>query len=237
LASPCPRTGSLHLEDHKMNNFSTSFLKENKIIVPQHPLGYQDRDVMQKTTAPKDKFFLSVVNKKRESLLANRFSVLKLVGTLFRCSRIVVADEETDSGSIFHILFVLASRMQWKNVDVHCDKVLRKIPYNLIPIQSFTVGVKYILVVDQEPLFWNFTRYNALRMIELKQVKRSYAHLDIPDTDDVTIGPELKTVSQVLSSNISKRWRSVGLILLITILVLIGLIFGVFYMANFYFCF
>jgi hypothetical protein len=50
--------------------------------------------------------------------------------------------------------------------------------------------VKYILAVDQEPLFWNFTHAKAIRLLELQQIKkRGYAHLDVPDTGELTEGP------------------------------------------------
>lgn len=44
--------------------------------------------------------------------------------------------------------------------------------------------------MDQEPLFWNFTHAKAIRLLELQQIKkRGYAHLDVPDTGELTEGP------------------------------------------------
>ena len=61
--------------------------------------------------------------------------------------------------------------------------------FNVIPIQSFTRGIQYIMAVDQNPLFWNYTYAKAQRLLELQAIKRGYAHLNVPDTGSLTEGP------------------------------------------------
>lgn len=45
------------------------------------------------------------------------------------------------------------------------------------------------MAVDQNPLFFNYTYAKAQRLIELLAIKRSYAHLNVPDTGELTEGP------------------------------------------------
>lgn len=63
---------------------------------------------------------------------------------------------------------------------------------NVLPIKSFFKALKYILSVDQVPLFWNFAHAKAIKMMELMRSKNRYIHLDVPDTGDLTKGPPSK---------------------------------------------
>jgi hypothetical protein len=64
-------------------------------INPNAPLGVQDYNNMNAAAAPRDRFFLSIVCTHKDGYLSDREKVKMLIGSMFRCSRIVVADEET----------------------------------------------------------------------------------------------------------------------------------------------
>lgn len=144
---------------------------------------------MNASSAPKDKYFLSLEfgdHKQQVGLEHDEESIKELIGSLFVCTRIVIGVEDTDQSTIFHVLFSLASHLQWKNIDSTLKKKqINTKSYNGIPLHSFTKGLQYIMAVDQEPFFWNLNRNRAHRMLELKQLKRKYNHLDVPDTAEV----------------------------------------------------
>jgi len=150
---------------------------------------------MNAAGAPKERFFLSIELGEKEKQFQDKESLYEFIGSMFICSRIVIAEEVTETKTIFHVLFGLSSPLQWKNIDASCKESF--LSYNVIPLNSFTKGLKYILAVDQVPFFWNYTHAKAIRMLDLMRMKTQYIHLDVPDTGELTKGPTKKNKEKV----------------------------------------
>lgn len=166
-----------------------NYLKKGKELNPLAPLGLQDTQFMNTTCTPKDKFLISITIGRQDdkSSLNAKESLLVQIGSMFICSSVIIAEEMTESYIVYHVLMGLASPLLWRNVDACIRKSWKSC--NVIPTKSSFQAIRYLLSVDQVPLFWNFSQSKALRMIELMRMKSRYIHLDVPDTGDVTKGP------------------------------------------------
>lgn len=123
-----------------------------------------------------------------------REDLFKIVAGLLKCTRIAISEEKVKQtgGSCFHVLCELRPGVLWKNVDAEIhSKVLSE--YNLIPLQSFGKGLRYILAAEQDPLFWNYDRDKAEKMLELQKNRKRYSYLDAPNTTALTPGVESST--------------------------------------------
>lgn len=109
------------------------------------------------------------------------------IASLFRCARIVIAEVGDNGTFVFQILIDLSPGMQWKSVYTHLQKSVNT-NFNVVPLNSFSRGIKYILSADQTPLFWNYRKDKAIRMLDLQKLKKTYSHLDTPTTTLVTKG-------------------------------------------------
>jgi len=87
--------------------------KKGKEINPLAPLGLQDVNIMLSTSSPKEKFLISLIASNDQPIL-DKEALFEKVGSLFICSRIIIAEELTSSETIYHVLMGLASPLQWK---------------------------------------------------------------------------------------------------------------------------
>lgn len=95
-------------------------------------------------------------------LLMDKETVFTRIGSLFICSRIIITEEELESYTVYHILFELSSPLQRKNVDASFLKARSEV-CNVIPLKAFSRGLKYLLSVDQQPYYWNYSSEKAVK--------------------------------------------------------------------------
>lgn len=150
------------------------------------PFGPQVMGKMYATKSPKTFYFLSMSS---SDDINSKEKLFSLVENLFQCTRIAISAEPIpeSKGYYFHLLMELLPSVLWKNVDAHFRAQIHG-EFTLVPLHSFARGLKYILASEQNPLFWNYDRNKAVRMLELFQMRKKYSHLDVPNTGAITRG-------------------------------------------------
>lgn len=143
------------------------------------PFGLQNKTKMISSKYTKFYFFWTIGS---TAQISSKHTLLKLIASLFICSRVVISEEPSrEAGKyVFHVLMHLHPGMLWKSVYAHIHHMLVNKNCNVVPLASFSRGVKFQLAADQAPFFWNFYIKKAVRILNWKQWKRSYASLDVP---------------------------------------------------------
>lgn len=130
-------------------------------------LGEQTAEKIKAAKSSQKISLLSFYDDKTKSptKITSKKEAFQMIEVLFKCSRVVVGmepdTENPDQKLVYHMLFELSPAMTWRAVCARFSNKSEVFGFNLIPLNSFTRGWKFVLGVDQEPFFWNFEKEKA----------------------------------------------------------------------------
>lgn len=113
---------------------------------------------------------------------------------LFQCNRVLCSSEPSgEKQPKLHALLELTTGLLCKNVDSRIRTKVKERQLCVVPLKSCGAGWKFIFGSDQTPELFHFSKERSKRLNELMRLRKSYSHLDIPETSKVTRGYETTT--------------------------------------------